>query len=167
MEENDEQIKGEPAQTVEGEPKEKEKQSVGRVELPDETVEILLEGKSPLEQAEYYIAWKRLDEAQDLLYKVRNKSGRKYYLQSLIYKERKWYNEQRKYLKKAIKEEPDNEDYKKELAELEEFAKTKEYKSATRKRQMADTGNVCAEVCCEGCMYGVCSCICEGIGNGC
>ena len=164
MEENDEEIKEEPA--VDAEVKEEEKPNE-RVAPSDETVEILLEGKTPLEQAEYYIAWKRLDEAQDLLYKVHTKSGKKYYLQSLIYKERKWYGEQRKYLKKAVKEEPDREDYKKELQELEEFTKTKDYKKAVRKHQIGEAGGVCAEACCEGCCYGICTVICEGIGSGC
>ncbi len=166
MEENDEEIKEEAEGVAQAEVKEEAKEAE-RVSPSEETVEILLEGKTPLEQAEYYIAWKRLDEAQDLLYKVHTKSGRKYYLQSLIYKERKWYNEQRRWLKKAVKEEPDREDYQKELAELEEFAKTKEYKKAVRKHQMGEAGNVCGEACCEGCCYGVCACICEGIGNGC
>lgn len=132
-----------------------------------QSAEQLLQGKEPIEVAEYYISWGRLDDAQTELNKVRGRSGKKYYLQSRIYKGRRWYNEQRKQLKKAVKEEPDNEGYKKELAELEEFAKTKEYKSAVRKQQMGNAGSICAEACCEGLCYGACTCICEGIGNGC
>ena len=148
MEENDEEIK----------------------EEAEQTAEELLEGKSPLEKAEYYIAWKRLDEAQSILDSVPEKSGRKYYIQSRLYKERKWYNEQRKQLKKAVKADPDNEDYKKELAELENSDEMKQYKrgmKALHKNQMGDTGNMCAEACGEICCYGLCAGICEGIGSGC
>ena len=121
--------------------------------------------------AEELISLGSLDKAQTVLDKIKENSGRKYYLQSRIYKEKFWYNEQRKQLKKAVKADPDNEEYKKELAELEEFAKTKEYKSAVRKKQMGDIGGVCAEgcaeICCEGFCYCICAGICEGIGNGC
>lgn len=139
-------------------------------EKVDEACEELIQGKEPLEIAEYYISWKRLEEAQRILDKIPEKSGKKFYLQSLIYKEKKWYNEQRKQLKKAVKAEPDNEDYKKELKELEESEEMKQYKSglkALRKNQMGDAGDVCAEGCCEGFCYCFCAGICEGIGNGC
>ena len=175
MEENDEEIKEEPAERV-GE-------EVGSAEQASEevtdglTAEELLEGKSPLEVAKYYIDWKRIDEAQRVLNTVPERSGEKFYLQSRIYKERKWYGEQRKFLKKAIKEEPNNEEYKKELAELEKFKKSPDYKSSIEAfkgnrtsggNQMGEaTGSVCAEVCCEGCCYGICTVICEGIGSGC
>lgn len=123
--------------------------------------------KSPLEMAEDYIAWGEIEKAQEILNTVRENSGKKYYLQSRIYKAKFWYNEQRKQLKKAVKAEPDNEDYKKELAELEEFSKTPEYKSTVRKHQMGEAGGVCAECCAEGCCMCICEGICEGIGNGC
>ena len=161
MEENDEEIKEAPSE----EPEENEIK-----EESEKTAEELLEGKSPLEVAEYYIAWKRIDEAQSVLNSVAERSGKKFYLQSRIYKERKWYGEQRKQLKKAIKEEPDNEQYKQELAELEKLKKTPDYKSgmkAFRESQMGDTGNACADACGEICCYGLCGCICEGIGSGC
>lgn len=123
--------------------------------------------KEPLEMAEDYISWGELEKAQEILNTVKEKSGKKFYLQSRIYKIKRWYNEQRKQLKKAIKEEPDNEEYKKELAELDEFSKTSEYKSTIRKHQMGEAGGVCAECCAEGFCYCLCDSICEGIGNGC
>ncbi len=126
----------------------------------------LLEEIGSLDTAEELIGLGMLDAAQDSLNKNNTVSGRRYYLQSRIFKERKWYSEQRKFLKKAVKKEPDREDYKQELAELEEFAKTKEYKSAVRKHQMGETGNICRDVCCEGCCYALCGGICEGC-NGC
>lgn len=166
MEENDEEIKD----------TERTDEKVGSVEQASEdvtdgkTAEELLEGKSPLEVAEYYIAWKRIDEAQRVLDTIPERSGKKFYLQSRIYKERKWYSEQRKQLKKAIKAKPDNEQYKNELAEVEKLKNSPEYKSgmkALRKNQMGDAGGVCAEGCCECCGYGLCTLICESIGNGC
>ncbi len=136
-------------------------------EKVEQTAEELIEGKEPIEIAEYYISWKRLEEAQKILNSVDGKSGKKFYLQSLIYKERKWYGEQRKHLKKAVKAEPDNEDYKKELKELEEFKNTPEYRSALKEQRTNEMGGVCAECgaeCCCGC---VCQGICEGLANGC
>lgn len=127
----------------------------------------LLEVADSLDMAQEFIEQGSPDMAQAVLNKNNTVSGRKYYLQSLIYKEKKWYGEQRKYLKRAVKEEPDREDYKQELAELEQFAKTKEYKRAVRKQQMGQAGNVCADACGEACCYGICACVCEGLGNGC
>ncbi len=153
MEENDEKMKEEYAQTG------------GRAD--EEPIPL----KGSLDMAEELIGLGSLDKAQAVLNANNTKSGRKYYLQSRIYKAKCWYNEQRKQLKKAVKEEPDREDYQKELAELEEFAKTKDYKSAVRRHQMGQAGGVCAEgcteCCVEACCYGTCTCICEGIGNGC
>ena len=136
-------------------------------EKVDEACEELIQGKEPLEIAEYYISWKRLEEAQRILDKIPEKSGKKFYLQSLIYKEKKWYNEQRKQLKKAVKAEPDNEDYKKELKELEEFKNTPEYRSVIKNQRMNEMGNVCAEGGAECCCMCICQGICEGLGNGC
>ena len=129
--------------------------------------EQIISEKSPLEMAEDYIAWGELDKAQEILNTVKEKSGKKYYLQSRIYKARCWYSEQRKQLKQAVKAESDNEEYKKELAELEEFSKTPEYKSTVRKRQLGEAGGICAEGGAECCCLCICEGICEGIGNGC
>lgn len=129
--------------------------------------EEIISDKPPLEMAEDYISWGELEKAQEILNTVKENSGKKYYLQSRIYKERKWYNEQRKQLKKAVKAAPDNEEYKKELAELEEFSKTPEYKSTVRKHQMGEAGGVCAEGCTECFCMCLCEGICEGLGNGC
>ena len=108
----------------------------------------------PLDRAEKYIECGKLYEAQDVLKTVKKNSGRKHYLQSKIYKEKRWYNEQRKQLKAAVKAEPDNEVYKKELDELLEFSKTSEYKSTIKYQRTEDMTNCCLE--CS-------SNICEGI----
>lgn len=133
----------------------------------DETVEEVIPEKQPLDMAEDYIGWGELEKAQEILNSVKENSGKKYYLQSRLYKAKLWYGEQRKMLKKAVKSESGNEDYKKELQELEEFSKTKEYKSAVRKHQMGEVGSVCAEGGAECCCLCICEGICEGIGNGC
>lgn len=142
---------------------EKEEEVAGRTDGDEQTVS----EKPPLEMAEDYIAWGELEKAQEILNTVKEKSGKKFYLQSRIYKARCWYSEQRKQLKQAVKAEPDNEEYKKQLAELEEFSKTPEYKSTVRKRQMGQAGSVCAEGGAECCCMCICEGICEGIGNGC
>ncbi len=123
--------------------------------------------KEPLEMAEDYIDWGDLAKAQEILDTVSEKSGKKYYLQSRIYKAKFWYNEQRKALKAAVKADPENEEYKKELDELKKFSKTSEYKSTVRKQQMGQAGGVCAEGCSECCCMCICEGICEGLGNGC
>ena len=175
MEENDEEIKEEPAEQVSEEVSSAEQASEDVTD--GQTAEDLIRGKEPLVVAKYYIDWKRIDEAQRVLDTVPERSAKKFYLQSRIYKERKSYGEQRKYLKKAVKADPQNEQYKKELAELEKFKKSPDYKSSIEAfkgnrtsggNQMGEaTGSVCAEVCCEGCCYGICTVICEGIGSGC
>ena len=120
-----------------------------------------------LNRAEELIDSLSLEGAQSALDAVKEESARKFYLQSRIYKIRCWYNEQRKQLKKAVKAEPENETYKKELEELEAFRKTPEYKHAVRKHQMGQTGGFCAELGAECCAYCCCEAICEGIGSGC
>ena len=104
-----------------------------------------------LEKAEKYIERGKLDEAQKVLNTIKEDSGRKRYLQSRIYKEKCWYNEQRKQLKKAVKAEPDNEVYKNELDELIKFSKTPEYKSTVKHPQMGDMGGCCLQFSCAVC----------------
>lgn len=120
-----------------------------------------------LEFAEELIELGSLDKAQAVLDNVKEKSAKKRYLQSRIYKGRFWFTEQRKQLKEAIKAEPDNELYQSELKELEDFAKTDEYKSTVKRKQMG-FGEGCAELCaecsCMCCLQGLCEGICEGCG---
>lgn len=136
-----------------------------KVEKPSD--EEIISDKPPLEMAEDYIAWGEFDKAQEILSTLKEKSGKKFYLQSKIFKAKRWYSEQRKQLKQAVKAEPDNEEYKKELEELEEFSKTSEYKSTVRKYQMGQAGSACAEGGAECCCMCICEGICEGLGNGC
>ncbi len=136
-------------------------------ENAENTFEEPIENKSPLEVAEDYINWGELEKAQEILNSVKEKSAKKFYLQSLIYKKKCWYNEQRKALKAALKEDPENSEYREELEALKEFSKTPEYRSAVRQKQMGEAGGVCAECCAEGCCVCICQGICEGLGNGC
>ena len=124
----------------------------------------------PLDRAEKCIENGDLFEAQNILIWVEEDSGRKHYLQSRIYKGKCWYNEQRKQLKAAIKKEPDNELYKKELDELTEFKKTAEYKTTVKhpkREQMGNTDGKWTDCCVEVCGYCLCEAICESICNGC
>ena len=106
-----------------------------------------------LDRAEIHIENGDLYSAQNALDMTEKDSGRKRYLQSRIYKNKCWYNEQRKQLKRAVKAEPDNEIYKKELEELMEFCKTSEYKSTVKHPQMGDTVSCCLESCCNICEW--------------
>ena len=117
----------------------------------------------PLDRAEKYIEQDKIYDAQLLLNEIKEDSGRKHYLQSRIYKVQCWYNEQRKQLKAAIKAEPDNELYKKELEELNEFRKTAEYRQTKRRHKMGQMGNTDRIGFCEACAYCGCEAICSGI----
>ena len=107
----------------------------------------------PLDRVEKLIEKGDFYSAQHVLSGIEEDSGRKHYLQSRIYKSECWYNEQRKQLKRAVKAEPDNEIYKKELEELMEFRKTSEYKSTVKHPQMGDTVSCCLESCCNICEW--------------
>ncbi len=117
------------------------------------------EERESLETAEELIAKGDLDGAQEILNGIKKDHAREYYLQSLVYKEKKWYGEQRKQLEQAVKADPDNEQYKKELQELEQFAKTKEYKKAVRKNEMGKASGKHLDRC-----YDCCS-VCESIAD--
>ena len=138
---------------------EKEEPQAAEEELPAD----------PLDKAEKYIEQGNIYDAQILLNAIEENSGRKHYLQSRIYKVQCWYNEQRKQLKAAIKAEPDNELYKKELEELNEFRKTAEYRQTRRRPKMGQMGKTdeMFECCCEACAYCGCEAICSGICDGC
>lgn len=151
-------------------------------EYRDELEELIKLENKVLTDEDYYARAEarlnegNLDSAQSALQHVKEESGRKHYIQSKIYKQRRWYNEQRKEIKAAVKAEPDNEEYKKELAELDEFRKSSEYKQYKKERRQqmgfketlkdACTGGL-GEVCCYCLCEGICQVICEGIGNGC
>lgn len=100
-----------------------------------------------LAEAEKYIEEGQTDLAQYTLKRVKEDSGKKHFLQSKIYQQKQWYNEQRKELKAAIKAEPDNEEYKTELAELKKSFNYKQEKAQIKEQQM---GNIC-NACCSGC----------------
>lgn len=125
------------------------------------------EDNERLNEAEKLIEEENLDGAQEILNGVKQKSGKKFYLQSRIYNKKKWYGEQRKMLKAAVKAEPDNETYAKELEELEAFSKTDEYKTAQKNYQMGQAGSCCAEGGAECCCLCLCEGLCEGLANGC
>lgn len=101
--------------------------------------------------AEKYIQESQTDLAQYTLNCVKEDSGKKHFLQSKIYQQKKWYNEQRKELKAAIKAEPDNQEYKTELAELKKSFNYKQDKTETREMQIGKMCSVCGDgyfVCC-------------------
>ena len=125
-----------------------------------------------LDRAEELIEKGDFYSAQHILSNIEEDSGRKHYLLSKIYKSEHWYNEQRKQLKKAVKAEPYNQNYRIELEELMEFRKTGEYQNTVKRpkkeqRQMGNTDGAWAECCGEVCGYLVCGAICDAIGNGC
>lgn len=143
-----------------------------------DTEEHIQDDFTPLTDEEYFarveehLALNQTEPAQQALNCVKENSGRKHFLQSEIYSRKRWFNEQRKQLKAAVKAEPDNEQYKARLEELEEFRKSADYKKLKKeaRQQMGyreALADACAEGLMEGCCYCLCAGICEGIGNGC
>lgn len=116
-----------------------------------------------LAHAERLLAENDFEEAQKALDAVKGESGRKHFLQSKIFKNKGWYNEERKQLKAALKLEPDNGEYILASKELEEFRKSDEYKAA--KKANKEEG-VCAECCFEAggecCLAVCCQSVCDG-----
>lgn len=117
-----------------------------------------------LARAEELIAEEDLDGAQSALDAVKENSGRKYFLQSRLYKIKGWYNEERKQLKLALKCEPDNAEYKLAMEELEAFRKSDEYKEMKKLTGEDKEGCAmcCCEVSCEACAAGCCESACDG-----
>ncbi len=120
-------------------------------------------------QAEEHLKAGNHEWAQKKLDRVKAESAKKHYIQSKIYNQKKWYNEQRKQLKLAVKLEPGNEEYKRELDGLEKFRKTDEYKKCAKEERKAQLGGIaggeCAECFCVGAVEMCCYGICEGLGN--
>ena len=111
------------------------------------------------------------DGAQQLLDCMTEYSGRRCYVQSKIFKARNWLNEERKQLQLAVKWEPENEQYKSSLAELENFAEGESQFKEVKKKKHLWENDGCCEACCEGsclcCGEGLCQALCEGICGGC
>lgn len=113
-----------------------------------------------LQKVEELIAKGELEEAQKLLDAVKENSGAKYFLQGKLYMEKSWYSEAYKQYKKAVKAEPDNEEYRAVFRDLENFRKSEEYR-LKQKGQMGGA-EICAMDCCEICGSGCCEAICDG-----
>ena len=129
-----------------------------------------MEDDELLSKAEELIASGDLHGAKQALDSVKEYSGRKYFVESKYFKNKGWFNEERKCLKKALKAEPENEDYKKAMDDLEQFRKSAEYKEARKQMGWKDILGEGWQGCWECCGYcvceGLCS-ICEGIADGC
>lgn len=105
-----------------------------------------VEEKDNLTLANELIENGEFDEAQKKLSDVLEKSGRWYFVQGKLYKLKNWNNEARKCFETAIKSEPDNKEYKTELAELKKSFNYKQERTEIREQQM---GNIC-DACCIG-----------------
>ena len=100
--------------------------------------------------------------AEKLLYEIEERNAEWYYLQSLVFREKMWFSESRKSIKKAIKLKPKNNEYRAASKELEQFAKEnrkkerEEQKERERQsRQMGETDNSDATLC-----QAICEAIC-------
>lgn len=139
------------------------------LELLEERRQRPVTDEDNFERVEEYLRLYEPESAQAYLNCVKEKSAKKHYLQSKIYKQKKWYNEQRKQLKAAIRLDPENEEYKRELDELEEFRRSGEYKKCRNLERKSQMGSGFGECCAECCCAGACECCaqgaCESLGN--
>lgn len=118
-----------------------------------------------ISRAESLIEGGDTEGAQKALDEVRERGGKWCYLQSVVFYRKKWINESRKQLEIAIRLEPENEEYKKALKELEDFRNSDEFKKIKRekrKEQMGGMSEACLIGCCECCGTGACDAICNG-----
>lgn len=113
-------------------------------------------------EAEELIAAGELKQAQKKLNLVKEKSARAYYVQSKLFLKKKWTNEARKQLEKAMELDSENAEY---AAAYEELNRGDGTLNGVKKQSDMDKG-ACAECCCLGsvecCAEGVCSVICDG-----
>lgn len=85
-----------------------------------------------------------LDAAQEVLDSITEKDGRFHFVQSKVYRARKWLNEERKQLEIAIEKEPENEEYRAAMEQLEKLVeesriKEKEEKEKREKESLEDS----------------------------
>ena len=111
----------------------------------------------PLSRVEKLIAENNLDEAQEILNSLSEKSGEWHYVQAQLYIKKNWTNEARKQLKRAVKAEPDNEKYKDALDELHFHAKKGKPNTTISDDDKAMCAFCCLECSCEACAEGICS----------
>lgn len=101
-----------------------------------------LTDEQKLAKAEELIERNELEEAQKILDAVKEKSGRKYYLQGKLFQNKKWTNEARKMFKYAIQSEPENEEYKRALEELETLVEQEKARLYKSKKQIGFMPNL-------------------------
>ena len=126
-------------------------------EITSEAADEVVVGTDPFSRAEKLISEDKLDEAQEFLNGITEKSGEWHYVQAQLYIKKNWTNEARKELKRAVKAEPDNEKYKDALDELRLRAKKGKPNTTLTDDDKAMCAFCCLECSCEACAEGVCN----------
>lgn len=122
-----------------------------------------------LSEAQKLIKKDKLDEAQAVLDNIAEHGGRWHFVQSELYFKRKWTNECKKHLERAMEAEPDNAEYRAVYDKMNEYVQQDDtFENPYSKKQMGKTDmkNVCTEVCCECCGAVACEGLCEAICSG-
>lgn len=132
----------------------------------EEASDVFAEVKRAIEEDRYADAEKLLDAFEE-------RGAEWYYQRAVLCKKRSWYLESLRNLQEAVRLDPENEQYKQELEELDKMNTPEEPadgKHKKRKKNMggskADWGNACGEGCVECSAELCCTCICEGICEG-
>ena len=120
------------------------------------------------------LAEDRIYDAQMKLDKIEERGAEWHYWQAQVCKKKNWNLEGYRHLKEAVRLDPENERYQKELEELDAQTQTDdaEEKKKRKKRKKNMGGNsgwndACGECCVEGCCVCFGEAICEGICEGC
>lgn len=116
------------------------------------------------QDAREYLKKGNIDAAQEALDSVEERGAEWHFLYSQVFKEKHWFLESRNSLQEAIKLDPENKIYKKELKKLDRMAK-----KGKRRRHAGNmgAGEACLGGCGECCATVCCTAVCEGLCSGC
>lgn len=129
------------------EPEEKQKEKKELAVIPEEETyeeaEFPDEWGDAFQDVREYLKYGNVDAAQEVLDSVGERSAEWHFAQAQIFMARYWFLESRNSLQEAIRLDPENKRYKKELKKLDKMAKKAERDS---KREMG-VGGICAKSC--------------------
>ncbi|MDD4840092.1 MAG: hypothetical protein PHE93_05460 [Clostridia bacterium] len=110
------------------------------IEYNHDTATVIGEGNA-YEEIKKSISDKNLDRAQTLLDNITRRDAEWHYYQSIVFYERSWFAECKKQLQIALEIEPNNEKYKKSLANLETKLNKENQQANTNQQRQYEQSN--------------------------
>lgn len=134
--------------------------------------EAFSEGYDPFREVKELLESGDIDGAQLRLDEFEERGAEWHYMQSVIYRKRNWFSLSKSSLTRALGFDPENEEYKRALEELENMAESGKKSRKKKKRTRAMGGensfcNACAEGGCECCAMVGCELCCQAACDGC